>query len=553
MFFRVVNRKHGQSKYRYLHLVESYRDPAKAGRPRQRLIHSFGNLAHISDEERRRLISSLSRALGLEVSSPDLTTLDTRHFADLLALRSLWEELELPAQIRHLTAGRKVNFDLELIAFMMVAHRLIDPGSKLALTRWLPTAYLQDYDLDTIQVQHCYRALDILDEIAPEIEEGLFLRLSNLFERELSLVFYDLTSTYFEGDGPTDAAYGYSRDKRPDQKQIVIGLAVDRRGLPIAHLTFPGNRTDQKTLDEAVAHLKERFQIVRTIFVADGGVMSEANIEHLTSSGYQHLIALPKKRARARELAAGIEWTMDDAVGENVMARPVSCADTPGIKYLVCYNPERAEQEAQIRDARLGRVTDALEGLQRQVTAGRLKDRDKILASAVGTLARLRAKRYFEVSSAADGQFEFRLRQEAVASRARLDGYYFLQTDATELEACEILDAYKTLQRVEHAFRELKDTIQLRPIYHYDDGRVRGHVFVCMLAYLLARLLELRLEAAGRPLSARAAMEALEPVRVARNRLDGRIIDCVVQCRPPDADAVLSALGLLPLPVAIES
>ena len=434
----------------------------------------------------------------------------------------------------------------------MVAHRLIDPGSKLALTHWLPQACLEGYDIEAIGLQHCYRTLDILDEIARDIEQALFLQLCHLLNRDLSVVFYDLTTTYFEGDGPTDAAYGYSRDKRPDQKQIVIALAVDRRGLPISHLVFAGDRADKTTLDEAVADLKERFEITRTIFVADGGVMTNANMETLMESGYQHLIALPKTRARARELAADVQWTLDDAIGENVMARAVTCAEAPKLKYLVCYNPERAEQEAQIRDARIRKATQQLKDLQRQVAEGQLKDHHKIIARASARLARLGGKRYFDLDCSEDGQFDFRVRDDALSQQAVLDGYYFLQTDATDLDACEILESYKTLQRVERAFRDLKDTIKLRPIYHYDDARVRAHVFVCMLSYLLGRMLELRLEDAGHPLSIKAAMAALEPVRVVRNQLDGRTIDCVVQRRSPEANAVLKAIGLTPLPVVID-
>ena len=552
MFFRVVKRQTGGKAYQYLHLVESVREERG---PRQRLLHSFGSLDQLSSSQRQRLVHSLTRALGLPQPStttepPDLIALDARHYADVLALRTLWDDLQLPATLRRLAASRNIEFDLDLLAFVMAAHRLIDPGSKLALIRWLPTACLQGHHLEAIQLQHCYRALDLLAESRYEIEEALFLRLSDLFDRELSVVFYDLTSTYFEGDGPSQAAYGYSRDRRGDQKQLILALAVDRRGLPITHLVFEGNRVDHQTLQEAVGHLQQRFCIERTIFVADGGVMTDHNIEHLVASGFQHLIAVPKRRAIVRELASGIEWTIDDAIGENVMARRIV---RDQISYLVCYNPERAEQEAQIRDRRLDRTTRALEDLRRQVAEGRLVDHDKIVAAASAILATSRTRRCFDVHFAGDGQFEFALRQDALAQAQSLEGYYFLQTDAAELDASDMLSAYKTLQQVEHAFRELKDTIELRPIYHYADDRVRGHIFVCLLAYLLERLLELRLEAAQAPQSARAALDKLEPIRAVTNQLDDRTLTCIVQRHPAGADAILKALGLHHLPVVLSA
>ena len=545
MYFKLTRKRYRDQVYEHLQLVESYRE---GSRTRQRVLHSFGNVAGASERERRRLVTSLKRALGLEASPACVAVLDSRHYADLLALRKLWEELQLPELLGRFMQERAVEFEVERIAFLMVAHRLIDPGSKLALVRWLPQVYLEGFDVESVQVQHCYRALDLLHERRFEIEEALFLRLSDLFERDLSLVFYDLTSTYFEGDGPPEAAYGYSRDRRGDQKQLILALAIDRRGLPITHLVFEGNRIDHQTLKEALGHLRERFPIERAIFVADGGVMTEANVTWLAASPFQHLIALPKRRALAQELAAGIEWTLDDPVGGQVMARRV---ERDGLTYLVCYNPERAEQEAQIRQRRLTQAREALQDLQRQVAAGTLRDHHQILARAAGALTAARAKRYFTVRSAGDAHFEFALRQDVLSEAAALDGYYFLQTDAPDLSPTEMLSAYKTLQQVEHAFRELKDTIELRPIYHYAYTRVRGHIFICLLAYLLERLLELRLEAAGCPQSARRAFETLEPIHLVRTQAGDQLFDCITQRRPPGADAILRAFDLLPLPAVL--
>lgn len=546
MYFKLARKRYRDRVYEHLQLVESYRD---GDRTRQRVVHSFGNIAGSSAEERRRLVRSLKRALGLDEPSPSVAALDSRHYADVLALRALWEELELPTLLQRLARDRAFGFDVDPVVFLMVAHRLVDPGSKLALIRWLPRVYLAGVDAEALQVQHCYRALDWLHEVRYEIEEALFLRLSDLFERELSLVLYDLTSTYFEGDGPPHAAYGYSRDRRGDQKQLVIALAVDRRGLPITHLVFEGNRVDQKTLDDALGHLRERFPIGRTIFVADGGVMSEANVDRLVASPYQHLIALPKRRALARELAAGIDWTIDDVVGDNVMARRI---ERDGLTYLACYNPERAEQEAQIRQRRIDRARQALADLGRQVAAGSLKAHDQIVAQAASALTAARAKRYFTVRSHGDGHFDFQLREDPLARAADLEGYYFLQTDAPDLSAPDMLAAYKALQQVEHAFRELKDTIALRPIYHYSPTRVHGHIFVCLLAYLLERMLELKLQAAGLTHTAKAALELIDPIRIVRTHVDDRLLCCITQQRPRGADPVLAALDLLPLPTVLD-
>jgi hypothetical protein len=211
MYFKLARKRYRDRVYEHLQLVESYRD---GDRTRQRVLHSFGNVAGASEQKRARLVRSLKRALGLEGPAPSVAALDSRHYADLLALRTLWEELQLPALLQRLARDRAFEFDVEPIVFLMVAHRLIDPGSKLALIRWLPQVYLEGFDTQSVQVQHCYRALDWLHEAHCEIEEALFLRLSDLFDRELSLVLYDLTSTYFEGHGPPQAAYGYSRDRR---------------------------------------------------------------------------------------------------------------------------------------------------------------------------------------------------------------------------------------------------------------------------------------------------------------------------------------------------
>ena len=548
MFFRIAPRRQGDVTYRYLQLVESYRE---GGKNRQRVLYSLGNVDSLrSDGQLGRLVASLERAAGLEPrASVTLQTERVLEYGGSRLAQALWEQFGLTELLRELLAGRRCRFDVIAAVAGMVFNRLLAPKSELALFAWRDRIWWPAFAQAPLELAHFYAALDVLLSVKEPLEEALFARLKDLFNLEVDLVFYDLTSTYFEGDGPPLAAYGYSRDKRPDRRQVLVALACDRHGFPIAHEVLAGQRADVTTVKAMVAALSARFRLRRVIFVADRGMVSAENLEALTKAGYEYVVGMRRNRvpevlSRAPEDLAHYE------PGPHRVRLYATAGETPGTRYLCCYSEARAEEERQIRQARIRRGEQALAKLAAQVAAGRLKRPEKIAVRVATALRQAHATSYF-TCAIEEAKLSFARNEARIAEEERLAGRYFLLTNAEALTPSETVEAYFTLQEVERAFREMKDFLKLRPIYHWTDRRVRAHIFVCVLACLLERSLTHQLRAAGLELSARTALDWASRIHAVENCF-GEATIWTVSRPPPVASQVPNAVGLPTLPTVLQ-
>jgi len=534
------------SSYRYLQLVESYRDDQ--GRARQRLVLNLGRVDADTRQDLVRLGRGLLRLLGEEALTPeDLRAEETRLYGPLLVGHRLWEELGLGEKLgRRLRRLGKRDRGTGQAVLAMVLNRLVAPRSKLGVTRWLEGVYLPELEGAGLGVERFYRALDGLAQVAEGLEEDLFHERRDLFEPGLEMVFYDLTSTYFEGEGPEQARWGYSRDGRSDRPQLLVGLLVNREGLPLAHKVFPGNRLDAATVPEVLEDLRRRFGLRRVVFVGDRGMVSAGNLEALGQAGYQYILGL-RKRAGVRCWEALRQVGEEDwqQVAEGLRVARVRAGE--GASIILCHSQARQAEEEQILQGKLQRGLEALERLAQGRQRGA-----QALRRAAEELKQAKASKYFELWVEGDGRLGFAQREAVAAREQEMLGLYFLQTDVEELSEEEVMRAYVQLQEVEAAFRELKDFLKLRPIYHYRQERVEAHVFVCVLAYLLEKLLALKLRAAGVELSARRALEELERVEVVRLRAGEEELRLI--SRPTAGGrAVLRAVGIGPLPRTVDA
>ena len=550
MYFRLAPRKHGDVTYTYLQLVESFRE---GGKNRQRVLYSFGNVAELrADGQLSRLVDSLQRATGADAArEPGLDALQTGRVLEYGGPRlaqALWEQFGLTELLRQQLAGRRFRFDAIAAIATVVFNRLLAPRSELGIFAWRDRNWWPEFAATTPALEHLYRALDALIEIKQPLEEALFARLQHLFNLQVDVVFYDLTSSYFEGDGPPLARYGYSRDKRSDRQQVLLALACEEHGFPIAHEVLAGNRADATTVQEMVRALQERFCLRRVIFVADSGMVSQANLQALDTAGYEYLVAVRRRNVSDAQSHAPEDLAVYEQ-GPHKVRVFVSAADIPGARYVCCWSEARAQEERQIRDARLAKGRAALQKLADRVAAGRLKVATKIAARAATALHRAQARSYFRYE-AAEGHFAFAQDDEQLAKEQRLEGRYFLLTNAAKLTATEAVEAYFTLQEVERAFREIKDFLKLRPIYHWTDRRVQAHIFACVLAYLLERSLSYRLRTAGVDLSARKALDFVSRIHAVENTLGDRTLWTVSRAAPL-AQQALSAVGIEPLPAIL--
>jgi transposase len=405
------------------------------------------------------------------------------------------------------------------------------------------------------QLDAWYRTLDQLGKAKNRIEEALYLRLRDLFSFKPDLVLYDITSTYFEGAGPEKLAkHGYSRDGKPHNVQVVVGVVMVA-GWPIAHQVWPGNRIDHATVQEVVSDLQNRFGFGRIVFVGDRGMVTAETLESLKSSGHAFVVGLNRRRnselKQWLDLLDESKW-VNCPGGINVQerksdpprtrAQEIASGDST-MRVIIVDSDERREYEQAMRQRSMDRTREKLEKLQARVTSGRIKGRDKIIKAAERILGKNHGQRYYAYELKEGGSFEFS-ECETLEHEKRIEGKYVIATAEKSLSVLDAVAIYKDLADVERGFRQLKDVLAMRPIYHQIESRVRAHIFVAALALLVQRLLDRRLQEAGADLSPVRAMEALSTVR----HVTFRIIDegkrCGIAGGLADARQVLKALKI---------
>jgi transposase len=403
------------------------------------------------------------------------------------------------------------------------------------------------------QLRQWYGTLDQLLVQQKPIEKELFLRLRNLFSLNVDLVFYDLTSTYFEGNGPVGfARHGHSRDGKPRNRQVLVGLVMID-GWPIAHHVFQGNLRDSTTVEKVLQDLQARFGLRRVVFVGDRGMVTAGNLERLRSSGQGYLVGLKRRRQpeilRYLESATGpwLECPAGIAAGEKsavpkTLVQEVA-AGKAGVRVFVVHSEERLEYERGEREKAMQRVQEELEALQQRVAQGKLKAPEKIGAAASRILSRHHGFRYY-VWELKQGQFHYFEHPENLPQEKALEGKYLIQSEEPNLSPIEAVEIYKDLSEVERAFSGLKDVIEMRPIYHRTGPRVEAHIFIASLAFLLDRALEKTLKSAGKDISSKQGWQALKTVRVVDIDLgNGEHKQSVTQ-GSSRAAAILSTLGI---------
>jgi len=467
MFVRtkVFRNKDGSTRT-YLQLVTSERVGDKV---RQRVVANLGRLDELQAGALDRLIEHLarfSRRQWILEKAREIEAKQARTWGPVLIFRRLWEELGLAATFARLLDGTGVQTDFEEAAFAMVLNRLLDPMSKLRVSEWVKTIYRPEWE--RLELNHFYRALDFLAEHKTQIEEALYARVWDLFNLKLDLVLWDTTTTYFEGRAAEGLAeFGFSKDKRPDRVQIMIGVLVSRDGFPIAHEVFPGNTAELDTFRHAIEKVKQQFHLGRVILVADRGMVSEKLLGEIEEAGLEYIVGV-----RMRKLKAAQEVLSRPGryrrVASNLWVKEVIYE---GVRYVVCFNPEEKERDRQTRKQAVARLREKLE-------AGELKQ-------LIGNSA---YRRYLKLDGA-----KASIDKEVLKQEARYDGKYVLRTNCS-LSPKEVAEAYKSLWQVERAFRELKSGLDLRPIYHWTEKRIRGHVMVCFLALVLEMALRRKIK-----------------------------------------------------------
>ena len=510
MYLRTVT----SGRHEYVQMCHNYREGG-SGPSRTRVLFSFGRKDQLDVEALRRLVSSISRyldpaeaaeirsAAGIELGA---RFLGAKHLGGTHLLDGVWQRLGIAAGLEKLLEERGYRTPVERLLFALVANRALDPGSKLAVESWVADEAHVD-GLGEVDVHQLYRAMDFLLEAHDEVQREVFWNVANLFNLEVDLLFLDTTTAYFEIEGEDDDVAadttadgdvaddgdggdeiisglrkrGHSKDSRPNLAQVVIGFAVTRDGIPVRCWVWPGNTADASVVEEVKRDLNE-WKLGRVMLVMDAGFNSEANRRILQGAGDAFIIGerlragskgdvveAAQRAGRYKTLASGLRVKEVTLQRDSVAAR----------RFVIVHNPEQERFDRERRDdivreterrlAELGDLTGkahtkAVCALRAHPTYGRYVRQTKS-----GKLAIDRGK---------------------VSREAKLDGKFLVSTSDPHLSTEDIALGYKQLHEIERVNRDLKHTVDIRPVHHRREDRIRAHVLLCWLALLLIRVIE---------------------------------------------------------------
>ena len=530
MFARLqrIKRPSGQID-EYVQIVESYWEGSKA---RQKVIANLGN-KRVLESQLPSLLKILNPSLlkHAEFIEPKIAL----PYGGIFVVQRLFSELGLWKIFDGLSRSRGFADRVALL----VANRLTAPSSEHALGGWLETHYAVDrrgerflpvwkrrgrVKVDLGWLKQFYRVLDILIAHKERIEKELYLELRDLFHLRVEMVFYDLTSTYFEGKGPpVIARYGYSRDGRPRNRQVLVGVVMVK-GLPLAHHIFSGDLLDHETVKEIVEDVGKRFELERVVLVGDRGMVTAKTLSLLKERGQGYLMGLVRRRREevvryieaatgpGRECRSGMTVS-EKSDGPRSWVWEVK-GEEPGVRVFVVHSEEREAYERAMRERSQERARKELEGLKEQVFKGKLKSREKMGFHVAKILSRNQGHRYFDWRVTEKGEFEYFDHPIHLEREKKIEGKYLIQTEEKDIDAAQAVCQYKELSEVERGFRSLKDVLEMRPIYHHKESRVKAHIFVAALAFLLERVLERKLKEANTNLSVTEAWQALRTIGV---------------------------------------
>ena len=502
MYLRTTRRwRKDGSLVRYLQLAHNRRVGAVT---RAEVLLNLGREDELDVEGLRRLARSIRRYTdpgeeggGSIEPAEGLEVVASRPLGGAWLLDALWRRLGVAEALRELLGARRFATDVERVLFALVCNRALAPCSKLAAAEWASNDVAIP-GLEAMDDDQAYRALDLLVEADAEarVQEAVFFCCADLLNLEVDLLFFDTTSTYFEAEPDSSEAdpdqvpfraLGHSKDHRPDLPQVVIGLAVTREGIPVRVWMWPGNTNDQTVIQEVKDDLRG-WRLGRCVWVVDRGFSSDENLRYLTRGG-GHWIAGERMRDGSADARAALARPgRYQTVRDNLRVKDVRLGEGDKQKrFVVCQNPAEAARDKAERDAQIARIEAELariEQVRRKAKTNKARQAHTRAECALRDHPTL--SRYLRQTPTG----RLLIDRGKVAAEQRLDGKYLLSSSDPDLTAEEIALGYKNLREAERSFRDLKTTLELRPVFHRLEHRIRAHIIVCWLALLLIRIAE---------------------------------------------------------------
>ncbi len=513
----------------YLQIVEGYRD--EAGRVKQKVIANLGRLDKMGEKDLSALIHGLQRAVGRPETLPEPPKFDTaKAFGDIWVLHQLWHELGLSDALRRALRSSRRQFDAEALVRAMVFNRLIDPTSKIGVVEWLRAeTSMPGIDPEAVHHMQLMRAMDALEENKDAVEQAVANQLHPLLDKDLSVVFYDVTSVRIHGTAQLEddlRAYGQSKDIHGIGRQFALGVIQTAEGLPIAHEVFEGNVAETRTLVPILQRLQKRFALRRIVIVADRGLLSLDNVAALEELGraqgvcVDYILAVPARRYSAfadilREVQPALD-SADDPVDQDVITETL----WEERRLVIAHNAARAAEQTGARQSIIAELDALGDALARKLDAQdagengrgrRSSDRGAYQRFHKALLEKQMTR--FIKPDLGSPSFTYSVDEEALEQAERLDGKLLLVTSLSDMTPEEVVHRYRSLADIERGFRVLKSEIEIAPVYHRLPDRIRAHALVCFLALVLYRILRMRLKAAQSPVSPSRLLKSLSRIQ----------------------------------------
>ncbi len=483
MFLRETVIKKASGEYRYWRLIKTYWDK-KQKKVRHKTIKQLGRL---KPEEVKIFRDSLAGKAGKRFSWEELTCNKSFEYLAVAILHKIWNYWGLDSLIENKT--------IEVLAL----NRSLSPKSDYQVSRWYEETILPRLLNLTLNPTKIYRALDGLSSFTSKMQLHLYNKINSLGLDDYELVFYDITSSYFQQSNSDLARYGLSRDHRGDKKQILLTLAVTKKGFPFYWQVLEGNTADTKTVKGFVDDLRKLFNLKQACLVMDKGMVSITNMEKIQTEGFDYCVTL---RRNSIAKLKGIPWNYLKSINENNVAskkdyfvyhsKRAYYKELPSQenkRYILCFNPEKFLTERLSRLDKIASIEKYLDQKNQQLSKalGR-RHRELLREELTRYLEKRSASNLFSFRLIAKGktfQISYKIIKKAVADAARLDGVYCLMTNLKTTSPKELIDAYRNRMEIERSFHQLKSFCEIRPIYHHNGDRIKAHVTVCILAYLL--------------------------------------------------------------------
>jgi len=528
MPFLKIERK---SSGTYLRITESYRD--EQGNTRHRILHSLGKVSDYTPEQLRSIGLRLYELGGGEIKGlldGKLEELGRYNYGYRQVYNKALRHYGLDAVLDRIIRKYKISYNLIEAVMLMLMERLQEPCSKRS-----NYTHQSDYaGLEPVYLQHLYRALDRLADNNELIQAQIFQTGRDLFNRQLDVVFYDVTTLYFESDAEFETGNrqlrkkGFSKDGKIGDTQILFCMMIDKNKNPIGYQVFKGNTYEGHTLPVAIEQLKRKYSIDKVIIVADRGMMNKGNMEAVSGNGYEFIVGdriknmSPEVQAPLLDLSNyKQEWVYMDEEEEIVLRYTTLQYGNKTI--IATYSKKRAHKDRHDRERLLTKAQSLLSNPQ---------------------LLRKKASRHFIKQSGVD---KYELDAEKIKQQEKYDGFLAIATNNTTLATTDVLEQYKQLFKIEHTFRTFKSHLETRPMFHWTDKRIEGHICLCYIAYTLQHWVLLRLRNFPIPISENILRQMLDKMQVSLLEHNGQKV--YLRSVPHQHEAKLQQqLGLKPLP-----